>query len=199
MHPGAAPLWGPRTIARYLAGAPRPVRSLALAAFAAAIPIAVVVAGQSGTRQPVSERTAHAAGPLGAAGADALSAAQPACATGSAARPSIAPCATSHCAPDSPRASAIASGDQACGRRSPVHAACVRRRFLAPRARQARATRPRAPRRCPRSPRHPAEAVRRAARARAAAAPRSEKTEPSAPAGAPPTPSKETPVQCSRP
>ncbi len=65
MHPGAAPLWGPRTIARYLAGAPRPVRSFALAAFAAAIAIAVVVAGGSGTRQPVSERTAHAAGPLG--------------------------------------------------------------------------------------------------------------------------------------
>ena len=72
-HPGAAPLWGPRTIARHLAGAPRLVRRFALAAFAAAIPIAVVVAGQSGTRHPVSERTVHAAGLLGAPRTDALS------------------------------------------------------------------------------------------------------------------------------
>ena len=72
-HPGAALLWGPRTIARYLAGAPRLVRRFALAAFAAAIPIAAVVAGQSGTHHPVSERTVHAAGLLGATGADAPS------------------------------------------------------------------------------------------------------------------------------
>ena len=67
------------------------------------------------------------------------------------------------------------------------------------RARQPRATRSPLPPRLPRSRRHRAEAQRLVARAQAAAVPHLEKTEPSAQAGAPPAPSKETPVQCSRP
>ena len=73
-HRGSAPLWGPRMIARHLAGAPRLVRRLALAALAAAIPITVVIASQSGTRHSPPERNVRAAGLLGAPGTDALSA-----------------------------------------------------------------------------------------------------------------------------
>ncbi len=72
---GSAPLWAPRVIARYLAGVPRLVRGFALAALAAGVAIAVVVAGQSGNRHPVAEQNVHAAGLVGAPGADALSAA----------------------------------------------------------------------------------------------------------------------------
>ena len=73
-HLGSALLWGPRMIARHLAVAPRLARRLALAAFAAAIPITVVIASQSGTRHSSSERKVRAAGLLGAPGTDALSA-----------------------------------------------------------------------------------------------------------------------------
>jgi len=73
LHLGSAPLWGPRTIARFLSGAPHLVRWLALAAFAV-IPITVVIANQAGTRHSPSERKVRAAGLLGASGTDALSA-----------------------------------------------------------------------------------------------------------------------------
>lgn len=73
-QPGTAPLWRPRTVARHLTGAPRFVRRLALAAFAAAIPITILIASQSGTHHPFSEPKVRAAGLLGLPGTDALSA-----------------------------------------------------------------------------------------------------------------------------
>ncbi len=73
LHLSSAALWGPRAIARHLSGAPHLVRGLALAAFAA-IPIAVVIASQAGTRHSPSEHNVRAAGLLGAPGTDALSA-----------------------------------------------------------------------------------------------------------------------------
>jgi hypothetical protein len=73
-HPGSALLWGPRMVARHLAVAPRSARRLAVAAFAAAILVTVVIASQSGTRHSSSERKVRAAGLLGASGTDVLSA-----------------------------------------------------------------------------------------------------------------------------
>jgi hypothetical protein len=73
LHLRSAPLWGPRTIARHLSGAPHLVRGLALAALAA-IPITVVIASQAGTGHSPPERNVRAAGLLGAPGTDALSA-----------------------------------------------------------------------------------------------------------------------------
>ena len=157
-----------------------------------------------GDRQPIRHsppgvRTQRARGwaPRRAGDGRSLRVEQPACATGSAARPSTPPRATNPCAPDNTRASTTASGDQACRSRSPVHAVHVKHSLLHPQLDELKlrglglhagvlAVRAR-------------EAPRRAARARAAAARRLVKTESSAPAGAPPTLSKETPVQCSRP
>ena len=92
-----------------------------------------------GDRQPIRHsppgvRTQRARGrtPRRAEDGRSLRGEQPTCATGSAARASTPPGATSPCAPDSPRASAIASGDQGRGSRSPVHAVGIRHRLLRP-------------------------------------------------------------------
>ena len=177
-------------------GCPRSARRLAVAAFAAAILVTVVIASQSGTRHSSSERKVRAAGLLGASGTDALSASSNPLVQ-RAAQHDRAP---HHVRPIHPRRTTRAHRRPHRATKHVVVAA----RYTPSTSSTASYTpsstssssRARAPRRCPRSPR---EAPRRAARARAAAARRLVNTESSAPAGAPPTLSKETPSQCSRP
>ena len=131
--PRLGPLWGPRMVARHLAGAPRLVRRLALGGVRRRDP------DHGGDRQPIRHspfalRTQRARGwaPRRAGDGRPLRVEQPACATGSAARPSTPPRAANPPAPDDTRASTTASGDQACRSRSPVHAVHVKHSLLHP-------------------------------------------------------------------
>ncbi len=95
--------------------------------------------GHGGDRQPIRHspfvlRTQSARGwaPRRVGDGRPLRVEQPACATGSAARPSTPPRAANPPAPDDTRASTTASGDQACRSRSPVHAVHVKHSLLHP-------------------------------------------------------------------